>query len=134
MGRTFARCTLLASVAVVSLVACGGDDDGEGAGGGGGGGSEAPPASETVTVVAESITGFDREDYAALAGEVTFVYENGDSAPHTLVIEDVPDDDFKLQVGDTDEGTIALEAGEYVIYCDISGHRGAGMEATLTVQ
>ena len=47
------------------------------------------------------------------------------------------EDDFKLEVsrgGDTDDGTIELEAGDYVFYCDVPGHRAAGMEGTLTVE
>jgi plastocyanin len=50
------------------------------------------------------------------------------------VIEDVAG--FKLDVprkGAADEGTKALKAGSYVVYCDIPGHREAGMEATLRV-
>jgi uncharacterized cupredoxin-like copper-binding protein len=40
--------------------------------------------------------------------------------------------DFKLV--DDDEGEIDLAAGEYVFYCDVPGHRDAGMEGTLTVE
>jgi uncharacterized cupredoxin-like copper-binding protein len=50
------------------------------------------------------------------------------------VIEGV--DGFKLDVptnGDVDEGSVDLQSGEYTIYCDVPGHRNAGMEATLEV-
>jgi plastocyanin len=119
-------------ITAATLAACGGDDDGGGGGdglstgsGGGGGGP--------VTVVAQDSLSFDRDDYAASAGEVTIDYENGGNLTHTLLIDGV--DDFKLSVaanGDTDEGTAELAPGDYRIYCDVPGHES--MEATLTVE
>ena len=134
MGRTFARTTLLVAAMAASLAACG-DDDGESAGGGGDGGCPGSGSVEgAVPVGALDSLDFDEDAYIAQAGEVTFFYDNCGSLPHTLVIEDIDTDVFKLQVGDTDEGSVELEAGEYVLYCDIAGHRGGGMEATLTVE
>ena len=113
------------------LAACGDDDDG-------GGASPTAPGNSSdadLTVVAEDPPDFDSDAYTAPAGEVTVAYENSGSSPHTLVIDGI--DDFKLEVeqgDDIDTGTVELEAGEYEIYCDVSGHRAAGMEATVTVE
>jgi uncharacterized cupredoxin-like copper-binding protein len=77
---------------------------------------------------------FDSDTYRAPAGTVDIVYENQGSLVHTLVIEGV--DDFKLTVdsrGDVDEGSVELGPGTYEMYCDVTGHRQAGMEATLDV-
>jgi plastocyanin len=109
---------------VLPLAACGDDDDDDGNGDGGG---SAPAGA--VTVVAESINGFDSDSYEATAGEVTIVFENDDSIPHNVTIED---EDFQLD-DDGEQGTIDLEAGDYTLFCDIPGHRAAGMEATLAV-
>lgn len=121
--------SVLAAAAVsLSLAACGGDDaevsfepdDGV--------------VDGSVTVIGRDIE-FDRTSYAAAAGEVEITLANEGSIVHSLVIEDV--DGLRLVTenkGDEDTGSIELEAGEYVIYCDIAGHRGAGMEATLTVE
>jgi plastocyanin len=121
-----------ATIAALALVACGGDDDGE---------TSSSAASETeqatggsaVEVVAEDI-GFTEDSYSAEPGTIEVTYRNSGSVNHTLVIEDV--DGFKLEVnsnGDEDSGTVELEEGTYTIYCDVPGHRGAGMEATLEV-
>jgi plastocyanin len=115
---------LLLGLAALPLAACGDDDEG--------GGGDVPVPEGAVVVVAEPGLDFDSDTYEASAGEVTFVYENADAIAHTLVIEDV--DDFKLEVGETDQGTVELEAGDYVLFCDVPGHRGGGMEATLTVE
>lgn len=116
-----------AVLAAITLVACGDDDSG---------GDAAPTGDAPVdglVVVAEDI-GFLQDTYETEAGSTTFVYENDGSIVHTLLIEDV--DGFELEVssnGDTDTGDVDLEAGEYVLYCDVPGHRQAGMEATLVV-
>jgi uncharacterized cupredoxin-like copper-binding protein len=62
---------------------------------------------------------------------VEFTYENQGSVAHTLLIKGKSG--FKLSVGDTDTGTIELEAGGYTLFCDVAGHEAAGMKADLTV-
>ena len=127
------------AIAGAVLGGCGGGDDGDSAGGGGDDGLSTDDGGDgggdggTVTVVAEDSLSFDRDAYTASAGDVTFDYENGGNLTHTLLVDGV--DDFELRVtsgGDTDEGTVQLDAGEYRIYCDIPGHES--MEATLTVE
>ena len=114
---------------VLALAACGGDDDDTSApadAGSGGGGAD-------LTVVAEDI-GFDADAYEASAGTIEVTYENDGSIVHTLLVDGV--DGFELEVssnGDIDQGSVELEAGEYTLYCDVPGHRSAGMEAELTV-
>ena len=73
-------------------------------------------------------------DLHAAAGSVAIQYKNAGAIQHTLVIEGVAG--FKLDVpkaGDVDTATVKLEPGTYTLYCDIPGHRGAGMEDHLTV-
>lgn len=112
------------AVALV-LAGCGGPDT-----------SSAPTrasADGQLLVVAKDIS-FPADHYEADGGPVDVSYENDGSITHTLVIDDV--DDFKLTVkahGDSDEATIDLAPGTYTLYCDVPGHRQAGMEATLTV-
>jgi plastocyanin len=128
------RLTLIGALVITGavLAGCGGDDDGGGGdglstGSGDGGGDG------TVTVVAQDSLRFDQDDYTASAGDVTIEYENAGNLTHTLLIDGV--DDFKLSVtsnGETDEGTVELEPGDYRIFCDIPGHES--MEATLTVE
>lgn len=118
---------------VAAALAIGGCGDGED-------GASAPTvgvsgdAGDVLDLIAEDID-FDDDAYAVTAGTVPVTYRNEGSIIHTLVIEDV--DGFKLEVesnGDVDEGSIELEAGEYVLFCDVPGHRAAGMEATLRVE
>jgi len=90
-------------------------------------------AGGSVDVIAKDIE-FDKTEYSTSGGTVEVSYVNEGSITHTLLIEDV--DGFKLEVaakGDEDEGTVDLEAGTYTLYCDVPGHREAGMEATLEV-
>jgi plastocyanin len=127
MRRAVTTSILLAATLTLPLAACGGDDDDATTD------TTSGAAAGAVHVIAEDSLNFDKDSYSADAGEVSFVYENGGALPHTLVIDGIDTDDFKLSVGDTDEGSVELEPGEYTIFCDVPGHRGAGMEATLTV-
>jgi plastocyanin len=111
-----------------------------GCGGGGSGDSGATPGttgSVDVTVHAQDPKySFDSKLYTAKAGTVNFAYVNDGKENHDLLIEGVPASKFKLKVvgpNSTTSGSAQLAAGTYTIYCDIAGHRGAGMEAKLVV-
>lgn len=124
------RIPLVAAAAVaLALAGCGDDDDSNGSSGG----DAAPAGGGTLEVIAEDIA-FGEDAYETSAGTVELVYKNEGAINHTLLIEGV--DDFVLEVtsnGDEDSGSVELEPGSYVIYCDVPGHREAGMEATLEV-
>ncbi len=126
MKRDLLSITCALSALVLVGSACGNDD---------GGGSEGPqPSGDADVAVVASDLAFDAKTYTATEGSVTFEYIQHGQVPHTLVIDGRSD--FKLSVDDTksDTGDVELEAGNYTIYCDIPGHRQAGMEATLTVE
>lgn len=116
-------------VGALALAGCGGDDGGSGSDGGTG----ATPAD--VVVHGLDSLKFDQKAYTGKAGAVKIELVNDGSLPHTLLIEKVSA--FKkltvTSKGDKSTGTATLEAGTYTIYCDVAGHRGAGMEATLTI-
>jgi plastocyanin len=113
------------------LAGCGGGDDSNADSNAASAGDTA--STDAVEVVAQDVK-FPADTYEATAGTVEVHYRNDGSTTHTLVIDGV--DGFKLEVGgngDTDEGTVELDAGTYTVYCDVAGHREAGMEATLEV-
>jgi plastocyanin len=149
MQRRSLRAAPLACLALlVPLSACGDDDDatptsgqegseqsdaqggnGEDEGGGGAGGNG------SLTFTAVDID-FERDEVEAAAGELQVALVNEGAIEHSWLV-DGHESDLRLytqQSGDTDEGTITLEPGEYTYYCDIPGHRSAGMEGTLTLE
>lgn len=126
--------SLLAGVFVL-LAACGG------------GGSDTPPSSAAdgvtrpsvgpgtpVTIKAGDLF-LQPAETTVPPGPVTFTYVNEGAQAHDLLIDGVGG--FKLEVaakGDTDTGNVDLKPGRYTLYCDVPGHRPAGMESTLVVQ
>ena len=126
------------TVAALLLAACGDDSSDDGVALGGASPDPGPGAGTSLTVEAHDID-FDRDAYRVAAGPVDVEYVQEGALPHSLLIEasdggDV--DRFELEVGevDADSGTVDLPAGDYVIYCDVPGHRDAGMEAELHVE
>jgi len=114
----------LAAVAAltVPLTACGGSDDDA---------SGCSPATSDLAVGAKDDLKFDAERFEADAGCIEVTYTNEGNIAHTLLVKG--ESGFKLSVGDTDTGNVDLPAGTYVLFCDVSGHEAAGMEAELTV-
>ncbi|MGH9014445.1 MAG: plastocyanin/azurin family copper-binding protein [Acidimicrobiia bacterium] len=124
--RPLLRGALAATVAAAALAACGGDD---------GGGYREPKgqAQEQVSIQGGNFF-FDPDRFELPAG-VNQIELVGEQGVHTLLIEGV--DGYELRVegsGDTEAKKVDLEPGEYVVYCDIPGHRSQGMEGTLTVE
>lgn len=78
---------------------------------------------------------FDRDLYVADAGEVTIEYVNDARDRHTLLLEGRPEVDIDVRgQGTTALVTLMLEPGQYVLYCNVPGHRENGMIAVLEVQ
>jgi plastocyanin len=94
------------------------------------GGDKGPP---DLTITAIDI-GFKEKQLTAAAGEIKIAYVNEGNLLHTLLFDNVGG--FKEQVntkGAKDQDTVKLEPGTYTYFCDVAGHRPAGMEGTLTV-
>ena len=135
------------AVLLLSAAGCGDDDDDEGA--------------EVDVVLSEFIV--DPAEDSVEAGEVTFALDNQGGEPHEFLVveaasaDDVPVDDDgafdegadgvvdeveDIEAGDTAELTLDLEAGDYVLLCNIveeedgeaESHFAEGMHADFTVE
>ncbi len=92
---------------------------------------------------------------SAAAGSVTFTAKNEGAVAHemTMIKTDAPEDGLPIAAAKVDEGavdvigstpdidggdsedlTVDLDAGRYVIVCQVPGHYGLGMHAAFTVQ
>ncbi|HYH50415.1 MAG TPA: plastocyanin/azurin family copper-binding protein [Acidimicrobiia bacterium] len=101
-----------------------------GSGGGGGGGA----AAGTPIVIEGLDIRFEPREVTAPAGPVAITLKNVGAIQHNLLIQEDPSFN-KLDVapGQSATGTLQAKPGTYTLYCDIAGHRPAGMETKLTV-
>ena len=121
------RRTSLALVSFAVLAACGGGESAS---------ETTVPAGVDLVVKAVPTIRWDASSYSAPAGEIDVFLANDDSVKHVMVVlkDDKVVGDLELVVakkGDTAQGTITLEPGEYSIYCTVPGH--GSMKSTLTV-
>lgn len=128
---------LLAAVcAGLLLAACGGGDDVESAAP-----TDATSAKGTVsgnghpiTIEAHDLFNTPKE-LTVPAGVIDVTYVNEGEIYHTLTVDGAKG--LMLEVtknGDTDAGSITLSPGRYILYCDLPGHRVAGMETRVTAE
>ncbi len=126
--RRVARLCTIAFATTAVVAACGG-------GGGGGSSYKQPkgPAQKTLDIKGGNFF-FDPKNSDAPAG-VDAIKLESEGGQHTLVFDGGKVPGFKLQAssGKSDELKVDLKPGKYTIYCDIPGHREAGMEGTITV-
>jgi uncharacterized cupredoxin-like copper-binding protein len=118
---------LVLTLGLAAIAACGG--------GSGTSGSGAPAGSTQLTLMDFN---FKPRDVSVSSGKVVFFLVNSGPAAHDMLIADSTGKTVArsslVQPGDTFTFTVAsLAAGKYVFYCDVPGHRAAGMEGTLTV-
>lgn len=93
--------------------------------------NQGPP---NATITAFDI-GFREHQVTVPAGGASIAYVDEGQLVHTLVIDGMPR--FKRLVlrgrGDRVVGAGNFTPGRYNFYCDVPGHREAGMQGTLTV-
>ena len=129
----------------VVLAACGGDDadPGETASPSGAATTTAAAALDDcpddpvgdatrLTVTATDDFRFEPDPLEVAAGEVLIDFDNPSLAQHSFVIEGTDIGVLAEPSADCAE-LVTLEAGTYTVFCDVVGHREAGMETTLTV-
>lgn len=131
------RSLLGAVLAGLLLAACGGGD----ATGGETASSKEPASAgrevgsgHPVTISAFDLY-FEPKEIKVPAGQVDVTYVNEGAIYHTLKVEGT--DGFALEVtnhGERAQGAIDLEPGTYAFYCDLPGHRVAGMEAKVIAE
>jgi len=123
--RSFRLFTIAFATAAV-VVACGG--------GGGGSSYKQPkgPAQTTLDIKGGNFF-FDPKNSDAPAG-VDAIKLESEGGQHTLVFDGGKVPGFSLQASSckSDELKVDLKPGKYTIYCDIPGHREAGMGGTIT--
>lgn len=78
---------------------------------------------------------FELIEGVAVDGDIEVTLDNVGGALHNFRIDAATGEDKKVEAaaGSEETGTLNLFAGEYTYYCDVPGHRAAGMEGTLTV-
>ena len=110
---------------------------------GGGGGEAAAGAPAEVAFVATDPFKYEPKELTAPAGAATLTLTNQGAIVHSLEFENLPGVKKMLVSGTSrrapGKGTVdsvsaKLKPGTYVFFCTESGHRGSGMEGTLTVQ
>ena len=96
---------------------------------------EKQKAAGPVDVVIHAFDiGFKEKAVQTHSGKNTIQEVNDGATRHTLVIDGVPG--FLLEVptgGAKAAKTVDLKPGAYTYFCDVPGHRQAGMEGTLSV-
>jgi plastocyanin len=116
--------------ALVLLPACGGDETSPCPNQGSSGAS-----ASTFKVTGTDQLAFEPKTATVAAGAVTITLTAGKAVNHDVVIEELGSDPVvAAAAGKTKSGTVDLAPGTYTFYCNIPGHRGAGMEGTITVQ
>lgn len=79
---------------------------------------------------------FEKFEGEVAEGDIAVTLDNVSSGVHSLVFigaNEGSDQRIVANGGETAEGVVNLFTGEYTFFCDVPGHRAAGMEATLTV-
>jgi plastocyanin len=113
---------VLVIVAATLAAGCGGPPRGN-----------AAAAAADVVIVAEDMVFVDPPRRLP-AGTVTLGLDNRGRAVHDLTFAGPPGRVVRAAGGRQAAAAVTLEPGTYVVYCDVSGHRRAGMEFEVEVR
>jgi plastocyanin len=133
------RCLLLPGLAalLVVLSGCGGgygDSAGDNRAAAATTATGAEQADESHLTISAGDLFFKPKEATAPAGRIEVTYVNDGQIEHTLLIEGKKDLNLKVEKGGEDKGSVELQPGDYTFYCDVPGHRSAGMELKVHVQ
>jgi plastocyanin len=117
------RPLIVLAVAAVFIAGCGDDETEVGA---------PDETADTVSVVGQDNLTWDAEELSVDAGTITVQLTCEEAVNHNFVIEELDEEVVACAPGETAEGTIELDAGEYEYVCTVPGH-SATMRGTLTV-
>lgn len=93
---------------------------------------EATDGAQEVTITGHDIY-FDPAEVTIKAGPVTFILPNEGAAEHDFSI-DALGIQVNMPAGTTQTLEADIPAGTYDFYCNIPGHKDAGMVGTLVVE
>ena len=97
-------------------------------------GPPTPPAAQVVDVKMREWA-FDPSPVLGKAGRITFRIKNEGAVEHNFLIENKPGAQVDaIQPGGSKTLTVDLTPGQYTIFCNLPGHREAGMVGTLRIQ
>jgi plastocyanin len=125
MMRRFGVALAAGGVAAFALAGCGSSS---------GGGAYVQPKGKpvkTVTMVADHFQ-FAPDKIATPPGILEVKLKSEDIV-HSFVIEGIPGFMVESSAGETNAGKVELKKGKYTFYCNVPGHRAAGMQGTITV-
>jgi uncharacterized cupredoxin-like copper-binding protein len=127
--RRVAASLIVSGLGVLALGACGGSSSS---------GYKQPSAAPLETVNIQSGNLFFKPDKITLPKPGVYMIRltNSQSGSHTLVFGDKVKG-FGLDVSGTgsfNQKKVDLKAGKYEFWCDVPGHKAAGMDGTITVQ
>lgn len=124
------RLAAMLGVIAIAATGCGQDS-----------GNQATPADEQRTDGQGNVATFVAVDIAyeqtpdtLPPGTHTFELVNDGAVRHTVTIAELDDRTVvATEGGETTTGRVELDPGSYTYYCNVPGHREAGMEGTLEV-
>jgi uncharacterized cupredoxin-like copper-binding protein len=126
MGRN----ALVLVALLIGLAGCGGDDDASETSA-----TETPAAAETVRITETDVALDPGSVSLEEPGTYTFDVVNEGQVAHALEIEGegIEEETETLEPGERATLTVALEAGEYELYCPVGDHADRGMTGKLDV-
>lgn len=98
---------------------------------------QAPKGVVAVTALPSGAPEFEQESLTARPGKVKLELTNLSSTSHSLCVEAADQGTLGCTTqfrGGSGTLNLRLQPGRYTFFCNVPGHRGAGMAGTLTVQ
>ncbi|MGH2405070.1 MAG: cupredoxin domain-containing protein [bacterium] len=93
-----------------------------------------PPAVQMVEVIMREWA-FEPSPLVAKTGKVTFRIKNDGSVEHNFLVENKPGAEVDaIKPGESKTLTADLTPGQYTVFCNLPGHREAGMVRTLKIE